>query len=161
MEMTKPSRPDIHVAPPLVFATGFAAGFLLHRLYPLPLIDQTGKVRFMGVAAGVVLILLGIGLALWGVAVFRRAKTTILPFRASTAVVRDGPYRFTRNPMYVGMTLGYVGASLVFNTWWPLVLLPLVLLAMVRLVIVREEAFLSATFGAEYVDYMKQVRRWL
>jgi protein-S-isoprenylcysteine O-methyltransferase Ste14 len=155
-------RPDIHVAPPLVFATGFAAGFFLDRLVrPLSVIGSTDSVRLAGVMAGVVFILLGIALALWGVLVFRRAKTTILPFRASTAIVQNGPYRFTRNPMYVGMTFGYVGAALLLNTWWPLVLLPLVLLAMVRLVIVREEAFLRATFGAEYADYTKQVRRWL
>jgi protein-S-isoprenylcysteine O-methyltransferase Ste14 len=154
----KPHRPDVHVAPPLVFAGGFIVGYLVHRFWI--------AINIAGAASGVrpiglIFVLLGLALALWGVAVFRRAKTTIMPFRASSAVVQDGPYRFTRNPMYVGMTLGYLGASLLFNTAWPMILLPLVLWAMVRLVITREEAFLSATFGSEYDDYRRRVRRWL
>lgn len=157
----KPRRPDIHVAPPVVYAAGFLTGYLLHRLWvPITFSAKSDNVRFM-VIAGLGLGVLGLLLAVWGVAVLRRAKTTILPFRASTAVVSDGPYRFTRNPMYVGMTLAYVGAALLLNTAWPMILLPLVLRAMVQLVITREEAFLSATFGSEYDDYRRRVRRWL
>ena len=157
----KPRRPDIHVAPPLVYGAGFVIGYLIHRLLlPITLSAQSDRVRLL-VMAGLALVSLGLALALWGVAVFRSAKTTIMPFRASTAVVQDGPYRFTRNPMYVGMTLGHLGASLVLNTAWPVILLPLVLWAMVRLVITREEAFLSTTFGVEYDNYRRRVRRWL
>ena len=159
--MTTSHRPDIHVAPPLVFAVGFVSGFLIHRFVrPVSLVPEAATWLPASVIGGL-LILGGIALALWGVAVFRRAKTTILPFRASTAVVSDGPYRFTRNPMYVGMTLGYVGLSLLLNSAWPLILLPLVLFTMVKLVITREEAFLAATFGREYLDYRQRVRRWL
>lgn len=155
-------RPDIHVAPPLIFLAGFLAGSLLHYLsWPLTLHGDSGRARSLMLLGGTGLILLGIALALWGVAMFRRAKTTILPFRASTAIVSTGPYRFTRNPMYVGMTLGYVGASLLLSTAWPLLLLPLVLIAIVKLVITREEAFLAASFGREYLDYQQRVRRWL
>jgi protein-S-isoprenylcysteine O-methyltransferase Ste14 len=154
-------RPDIHVAPPLVFATGFVAGYLLHRFWiAINLVGRSASPAGLR-GAGIVLALLGVALALWGVMVFRRARTTIMPFRASTAIVQSGPYRFTRNPMYVGMTLAYIGAALVLNTGWPLVLLPIVLLALVQLVISREEAFLAATFGREYLDYQQRVRRWL
>ena len=157
----KPHRPDIHVAPPLVFGGGFLIGYLVDRLLiPVSWPSHSGAGR-SHMIAGLVFIGLGVALALWGVAVFRRAKTTIMPFRASTAVVQDGPYRFTRNPMYVGMTLVYLGASLVFNTTWPVILLPLVLWTMVRLVISREEAFLSTTFGSAYDNYRARVRRWL
>ena len=155
-------RPDIHVAPPLIFLAGFLAGLLLHYLaWPVLLNGDSATARSLMLPGGIFLILLGVTLALWGVAEFRGAKTTILPFRASTAVVSTGPYRFTRNPMYVGMTLGYVGLSLLANSAWPLMLLPLVLFTMVRLVITREEAFLAATFGREYLDYQQRVRRWL
>lgn len=156
----KPRRPDIHVAPPLVYGVGFLIGYLLGLVLPIPWSGDSATVHPLMIA-GLLFIGLGFALALWGVAVLGRAKTTILPFRASTAVVSDGPYRFTRNPMYVGMTLGYLGAALLFNTAWPLILLPLVLWAMVQLVITREEAFLSATFGSEYDDYRRRVRRWL
>ena len=144
-----------------MFAAGFGVGCLVHYL-ALPLRVATGadSILLLRVSGGVSIVL-GTALALWGVAVFRRAHTTILPFRAPTAVVTTGPYRFSRNPMYAGMTLAYAGAALILNTSWPLLLLPIVLLAMVKLVITREEAFLAATFGADYVGYTHRVRRWL
>lgn len=156
-----PHRPDIHVAPPLVFMAGFVAGFIVDR----------NIVRFRIVAdpaahqsialAGLALMVAGLVLAFWAVMAFRRARTTILPFRAATAMVRDGPYGFSRNPMYVGMTLGYLGLAMVFNTVWPIMLLPVVLWALVKLVVQREEAYLEAVFGDAYRSYRRDVRRWL
>ena len=134
-------------------------GFLLDR-YIIALRISGAAARELALA-GVVLMIAGAGLAIWGVLTFRRAHTTIMPFRAASTMVRAGPYRFTRNPMYVGMTLGYVGLSLVFNSIWPLLILPLVLVAMVRLVITREEAYLEAVFGDEYRAFRRDVRRWL
>lgn len=156
-----PHRPDIHIAPPLIFVAGFAAGFVVNQfVWRLPLAGSLEwRVRFA--LAGFLLVLAGIALAIWAVALFQRAQTSVLPFRASTALVREGPYRVTRNPMYLGMTMGYVGLSMVDNNWWPLFLLPLVLLALVRLVISREEAYLDAIFGDAYRDYRSRVRRWL
>jgi protein-S-isoprenylcysteine O-methyltransferase Ste14 len=75
--------------------------------------------------------------------------------------VRRGPYRFTRNPMYLGMTVAYVGFTLVFNTAWPLVLLLLVMIGMHRFVIRVEEAYLTELFGQEYAEYRRRVRRWI
>ena len=156
-----PHRPDIHVAPPLVFLAGFGVAVLIDRLiHPWWLVGNDAAGPALAVA-GVALALLGIALALWGVVTFRRARTSVLPFRPATAMVRAGPYRFTRNPMYVGMTLGYLGAALVIDSWWPVVLLPLVLVALVRLVIRREEEYLAAVFGTAYEEYRRSVRRWL
>lgn len=138
---------------------GFVFGFLLDR-YVIALRISGAAAREVALA-GLALMAIGAALAIWGVLTFRRAGTTILPFRAATAMVRDGPYRVTRNPMYVGMALAYAGFSLVFNTVWPLLVLPLVLIAMVRLVISREEAYLEAVFGEDYRAYKRDVRRWL
>ena len=138
---------------------GFLVGFLLDR--------HLIAMRISGAAApgialvGLVLMVAGAVLAIAGVLAFRRARTTILPFRAASAMVRDGPYRFTRNPMYVGMTLAYLGLSLAFNSAWPILLLPLVLVAMVKLVITKEEEYLEAVFGDEYRAYRRDVRRWV
>jgi protein-S-isoprenylcysteine O-methyltransferase Ste14 len=75
--------------------------------------------------------------------------------------VTGGPYRRTRNPMYVAMTLLYLGASLLMNGLWPLLALPVVLAALTFAVIRREERYLSSAFGAEYDAYRRRVRRWL
>jgi protein-S-isoprenylcysteine O-methyltransferase Ste14 len=156
-----PHRPNVHVAPPLIFIAGFGAAVLIDRLVrDLPLADSA-EWRVPLALAGFLLVLGGITIALWSVALFQRAQTSVLPFRPSTALVRSGPYRVTRNPMYLGMTLGYVGLTLADNSWWPLILLPVVLLALVRFVIAREEAYLDAIFGDGYRAYRRSVRRWL
>ena len=110
---------------------------------------------------GAVLVALGLLLMFVSVGVFWSRKTTILPDRAATEFVVVGPYRFTRNPMYVGMSVAYVGLSLAFSPVWPLVLLPLAMLLVVRLVIRREEAYLLRRFGASYEEYCSRVRRWM
>jgi len=110
---------------------------------------------FVALAAG---ILLGVA----SVADFRKANTTILPAgRPTTAVVDGGPYRFTRNPMYLAMTIGYLGLSLLFNTVWALLALPAVVIIIDIFVIRREERYLTNKFGEEYRAYCSRVRRWL
>jgi len=138
---------------------GFLFGFLIDR--HLIAMRISGAASRSVALVGLVLMVAGAVLAIAGVVAFRRARTTILPFRAASAMVRDGPYRFTRNPMYVGMTLGYLGLSLAFNTAWPILLLPLVLVAMVKLVITKEEEYLEAVFGDDYRAYKRDVRRWI
>lgn len=92
---------------------------------------------------------------------FRRAGTSIAPTKPTTALVTSGPYRLTRNPMYVGMACLYAGLALALGVIWALAVLPLVLLAVDRLVIVREERYLEGKFGEEYREYMRRARRWL
>jgi protein-S-isoprenylcysteine O-methyltransferase Ste14 len=105
--------------------------------------------------------LAGFVLMLWGLLTFARVRTGILPIRSATQVVTHGPYRFSRNPMYTGMALAYLGGALSVNSGWSLLLLPFVMLGIYQLVIKREERYLSSAFPAEYGDYKKKVRRWL
>jgi protein-S-isoprenylcysteine O-methyltransferase Ste14 len=109
----------------------------------------------------VVLVALGLLLIFWGIATFRVHRTAVFPNRPAAHIVRAGPYRFTRNPMYTGMTVAYGGVAFLLNDAWPLVLLPLVLVLLVRLVIAREERYLMSAFPTEYGEYQRQVRRWL
>lgn len=156
-----PHRPDIHVAPPLVFMAGFITGFIVDRNIARFRIVADPSAHQPIALTGLVLIVAGLLLTLWAVVTLHRARTTVLPFRAATAMVREGPYGFSRNPMYLGMTLGYLGLAMVFNTVWPVMLLPVVLWALVKLVIQREEAYLEAVFGDAYRSYRRDVRRWL
>ncbi len=151
-------HPGVRFPPPLLFVAGLGGGVLLHRAWPAVLVPGVPLVRLL-VAWG--LVAAGLGLALWGIVTFRRARTAVFPHFPASRIVSRGPYRFTRNPMYVGLTLLYLGLGLWVNSLWPVVLLPLVLAALVRFVVRREEAYLSRAFGAEYDAYRARVRRWL
>ena len=157
--MPPPPHPGVHFPPPLLFVLGLGVGWLLHRAWPLLLLPA--GYRAAGLVLGWTGVLLWAGLTAWAMATFRRARTAIFPNRPATGVVREGPYRFTRNPMYLAMVLLYVGVSLLMNSGWALLLLPLVLALLYVSVIRREERYLAAAFGAEYEAYRARVRRWL
>ena len=120
----------------------------------------TGPGCNLALLGGFVLIVGGVALALWGAITFKRAQTAIIPHHPATRIVQHGPYRFTRNPMYVGFTSAYVGGALVLDMVWPLLLLAPSLWALRHFVIDREEAYLASAFGAEYEEYRAKVRRW-
>ena len=111
--------------------------------------------------AGGVVILAALILLFAAFVQLRRARTTIMPYRPTTAIVDSWPYSFTRNPIYLALAVIYIGIALFFNSFWPFLLLPLVMLVMQRGVIEREERYLEGKFGSDYVDYKWRVRRWL
>jgi protein-S-isoprenylcysteine O-methyltransferase Ste14 len=92
---------------------------------------------------------------------FRRAGTPVETYRPTTALVTEGIYRRTRNPMYVALTLLYAGIGFAANSLWTLGFLPPLLLVMRYGVIAREERYLTRRFGTRYLDYQGSVRRWL
>lgn len=161
MPPEQPARiphPGVTFPPPLYFVVGFLAGWLLHRLFPLSLAGERGVATKV---AGWILIVLGAALTTWAMATFSRHETTVIPRRPATRMVTDGPYGWSRNPMYVSMALAYLGIALLAGTVWPVVLLPLVLLLLTTFVIRREERYLADAFGAAYSAYRSRVRRWL
>ena len=107
------------------------------------------------------LLIAGVVLSVWGLVTFRRAGTAVIPHHAASELVTSGPYRFTRNPMYVGLTIAYIGGAAVINSGWPLILLPIVLVVLVRTVVSREEQYLTDAFGDQFAAYRSRVRRWL
>ena len=151
--------PAVRFPPPFVFVAGFLVAFLLENLLGFE-IDGEGP-TLPQTALGVAAVATGLVLTLWGLATFARARTPIIPDRPARELVTRGPYRFTRNPMYVGLTALYSGLALVLNMAWPLVLLPVVLTALTTLVIVHEERHLREAFGQSYEDYCRRVRRWV
>lgn len=153
-----PADPGVRFPPPLLFVAGFLAGWLLHRVYALPVLPASSASRE---PLGLVLVLAGLAIILWAFVTFLRARTAIIPNRPAARLVTSGPYRFSRNPMYTGLSLAYLGLTLVVNSAWPLLLLPLVVVALIALVIQREETYLLGAFGEEYAAYSRRVRRWL
>ncbi len=89
------------------------------------------------------------------------AETNINPFKPTTAIVSSGPFRFTRNPLYLSVTLIYLGLTLAVNTWWAFLLLGPVLLFIHFGVVLREERYLERRFGESYREYRLRVRRYL
>ena len=161
MSDAAPRSPGVKFPPPTLFVAGWLLGWLLEsRVVRLPL-DGDDAPHWSLVVAGSTLLALGLIVIAAGLLTFFRARTAIMPHHAASRLVTHGPYRFTRNPMYLGMTLLYGGLAIRTNMTWPLLLLPLVLLALHRLVIRREERYLTSAFGAEYEDYRRRVRRWL
>lgn len=152
------SNPGVRFPPPFIFAVGFLIGWFVDRRgRGLPL--SGGRVALARIGFGILIV--GVGLAAWGIVTFRRARTAVIPHHAASQLVASGPYRFTRNPMYVGLTIVYIGGAVVLNSAWPLILLPVVLIVLARFVVVREERYLSDAFGDEYAAYRSRVRRWL
>lgn len=149
----------IYFPPPLLYAIPFAIGIFLHQTVGHDRLPA--GLELPARIAGIVLIAGAVILALTAEIHFVRAGTSALPFRPTTAVVRGGPYRFTRNPMYVGLALLYVGLTLIVGYAWPLAGLPLAVLAVDRFVIPREERYLEKKFGEPYQRYRQSVRRWL
>ena len=106
-------------------------------------------------------LVVGVTLTLAGVSEVVRHRTTIVPHHAVSALVTTGAYRISRNPMYAGLAIAYLGGALLVGSWWPLAILPLALLAVRRLVIDPEERYLASQFAQTYSDYRARVRRWL
>ena len=154
-----PRHPGVKFPPPILFVLGALAGWALNRRYPLPLMAATRET--IGSPAGWAALVLGFLIALWGMLTFRLARTAIVPIAPATKIVDSGPYRFSRNPMYLGMSLMLLGGSLLTNNFWMLLTLPLALLLLYRLVIKREEAYLLSAFPAEYGAYRARVRRFI
>ncbi len=151
--------PWMLIPPPLLFVLVFMLGLLLNRLYPLPLLPASLATLTRGL--GLVLVVVGIALAPGCVALFARRRTTIIPHARPHALVTDGPYRVTRNPMYVGLALIYLGAAALVNTVWPVPFLALPLWVLHTRVIPFEERSMAQVFGSEYAAYAARVRRWL
>ena len=146
----------ISIPPPLYYAAGLAGGMAVNTLVALPLGGRAATV-----VAGAVVAALGLALTFTGVAGVIRRRTTIVPHHPVATLLTGGAYRVSRNPMYTGLAIAYLGLALLLGSWWPLALWPLVILAVRQLVIRPEEQYLTQRFGQTYTDYQSRVRRWL
>ncbi|HYA14120.1 MAG TPA: isoprenylcysteine carboxylmethyltransferase family protein [Syntrophales bacterium] len=144
------------IPPPLIYAVVFAIGFPLQRVFPIGILPKVISRVIAFLCAGITAIL-----AVWSIVWFRRAHTSLLPIKPSTALVTTGPYQFTRNPMYVSLAFLYAGLGLWFDVFWALVLLPVVIVIVRHYIITAEERYLEQKFGEEYLRYKARVRRWL
>ncbi len=144
--------------PPFLYLGGLVIGFGADRLFDLPPLPYPAA--NLGPALGTGLGIAGLVLLFAAAARFLKAGTNIPTHRPTTALVTDGLYRYSRNPIYVGLTLIYLGLAAAFASLGTLVLLPAVIAVLHVGVIRREERYLEGKFGAAYLDYKARVRRW-
>ncbi len=144
------------VIPPLLYLGFFALGSLLDFFLPQPLLPDLPQYLVGGgmIACSLVIITLVLPR-------FRKSETTFSVHGPSTSIITTGPYRFSRNPAYVSLTLLYLGLAVVIDSIWIAGLVVPVLVILRFGVIAREEKYLERKFGADYLDYKNSVRRWL
>ena len=151
--------PGVPIPPPLMFVLGFVAGLLADGVVPVRLLGTARRAAAVWTGWGA--IAAGLILMFWGILTFARSRTAVMPHLPASRLVTSGPYRLTRNPMYVGITLAYVGIALLIDTAWPVLLLPLVLALLFVVVVRREERYLERAFGDAYRSYRRLVSRWV
>ncbi|EHK56648.1 methyltransferase family protein [Allomesorhizobium alhagi] len=145
--------------PPIIYLAAIAISIALGLLFPLPWISAPlSDILF---AAGWLLVAAMVALDFSAMRTMARAKTTIMPNRASEHLVTTGAFSFTRNPIYLGNTLLMIGVGLITGIVWFLPLAIAAAFATQKLAIEREERHLEARFGKRYRDYAKRVRRWI
>jgi protein-S-isoprenylcysteine O-methyltransferase Ste14 len=156
--MTAPNTPDEPPArfpwPPVLLVATVGFGLLLDGLAPLPLATNLKSV-------GSAIIVLALLNEIWCALELRRHHTTILPYRSVSTLVTTGPYRWSRNPIYVSHVALAAGVGMVLGSLWTLLLTPALILALMRLSIMPEEEHLAKKFGPAFGAYVKRTKRWV
>ena len=142
--------------PPVIYLPVLGAGLGLHFAFPLPFLPDL----WLQLAIGLPIMGIAGILAASAIRALRRAGTTP-GFKPTTAIVVGGPFKFSRNPMYLALTVVYIGIAIAVNSLWAIILLPVPLVVISLGVINREERYLERKFGQDYTRYKARVRRWL
>jgi protein-S-isoprenylcysteine O-methyltransferase Ste14 len=148
---------NVIIRPPIAWALAVLAALALHWLVPLRFMPAPVPAGWLGGAVFVV----ALALAIWAIATMTRAGSNVPTNTPTTTIVDAGPYRFTRNPIYLGMFIGLIGLAIAFDSLWPLVMLVPFGLVIRYGVVAREEAYLERKFGDLYGGYRARVRRWV
>ena len=148
---------NVIIRPPLAWGLAVIAGLALNSFVPWPFLPADVPAGWLGALVFV----LALALFAWAIVTMTKAGSNVPTNRPTTTIVESGPYRFTRNPIYLGMFLGLVGVALAFDNLWLLVTLVPFALIIRYGVVAREEAYLDRKFGEVYRGYRSRVRRWL
>jgi protein-S-isoprenylcysteine O-methyltransferase Ste14 len=150
-------RPNVVIPPPIPWALAILASLVVGWLYPLQFVPASIPRAWVGGG----LFVLAVALAVWAVVTIRKAGTQFDVHKPTTTIVENGPYRFTRNPIYLGMFLSQAGIAIGFDDLWVLATLVPFYFVIRHGVVAREEAYLERKFGPVYLGYKSRVRRWL
>jgi protein-S-isoprenylcysteine O-methyltransferase Ste14 len=148
---------QVRIRPPLVWATAVIAGLALNWFAPIPFLPTA----FPAGLLGALVFVLALVLFAWAIVTITRAGSNVPGNRPTTTIVESGPYRFTRNPIYLGMFFALIGLAIAFDDLWLLIVLVPFALLIRYAAVAREEAYLERKFGDAYRSYRARVRRWL
>jgi protein-S-isoprenylcysteine O-methyltransferase Ste14 len=143
------------IHPPLWLAAGLALQYGTDRLAPIARIIPQ-PFNWLGLAV----VVAGVGLIIWCIALFNRAKTGLVPFSESTTLLASGPYRVSRNPIYLGMALTLLGSAIAFGSLTPFLVVPAFVWLITTLFVIHEEVHMESAFGESYLGFKNSVRRW-
>jgi len=152
--------PNVRIPPPFLFAMPLLTGFIVQHFVPTHIVTGAHAIHTLRLV-GLAEVAIALSLMGWAMSTFLRFRTPIIPVQRARALVSEGPFRLTRNPMYLGFTVLYIGIAFFANAFWPLVFLPEAIALAYLFAIRLEEAYLTREFGNAYRDYCSRVRRWI
>jgi protein-S-isoprenylcysteine O-methyltransferase Ste14 len=151
-----PDHPDIIAWPPLIFVAGAVISTLAHFVYRVPLMRYS-----ISLLIGVFLAVLSAALAIWAARTMKASGTNVRPDRPALTIVKSGPYKFTRNPMYLSLCVLQLAIGFFLEGWTPICFVLVLGFVLHFGVVLREETYLERKFGEQYISLKLQVRRWL
>lgn len=155
----KKDHPGVYIPPPLIYVAVFLMAVLLQSKIPIE--NSKFHQTFMKII-GVLLILIAVFFFLIrSLRQFFKTKNTVVTILPANSLQTSGIYAITRNPMYVGLAIVYLGITCFIGNWWNIILFPVLIIIVQEYIIKREEKYLARRFGQEYLDYKMKVRRWL
>lgn len=161
-KMNKPINtskgPGVYVPPPLFYVITFIAAVLIQGKIPLSDVQFQLRITKIG---GITLLIIALFFLFRSLRQFFLSKNTIILIKPASSLQTTGVYKISRNPMYVGLAIVYLGITCLIGNWWNIILFPLLLLIVQEYIIKREEKYLELEFGQDYEEYTRKVRRWL
>lgn len=154
----KKDSPGVYIPPPLFYVLTFLAAVFIQKKFALD--DAVFNLQFTK-ALGILLLAISFFFLVTSLRRFFLSKNTVILIKPATSLQTNGIYTISRNPMYVGLALIYLGLTFLIGNWWNLILFPLLFLVIQEYVIKSEEKYLARAFGTAYLDYKKTVRRWI
>lgn len=155
-EQTLPDKAGVIMFPPLLYLLVLLTGILLSYCFPYQLIKSD-----IALPLGIVIAATGITTLLFAATLFRKKKNPVNPSGSTKLIISSGIYQYTRNPMYLSLTLIYTGISIITNSWFSFIFLFPLLIVVQKGIIEREEKYLTRKFGNDYLAYKEKVRRWI
>lgn len=154
----KIDHPGVYLPPPIAYVLIFLAGLFLQSKIPIvPAFFHGHVIKILGI----IFIVIALFFLFKSLRQFFHTRNTVVTMKPASSLQSNGIYNITRNPMYLGLALVYLGLSCLIGNWWNIILLPFLILFVQQYIIKREEKYLERRFGQEYLDYKQKVRRWL
>ena len=154
----KKDSPGVYIPPPLFYVLIFLVAIFAQKKIPID--DSLFHLQITKII-GILFLVISLFFSVTSLMKFFQSKNTLIPIKPATSLQTNGIYSISRNPMYVGLAIVYLGITCFIGNWWNVILFPLLLLVVQEYIIKKEEKYLERAFGEKYLDYKSRVRRWL